>query len=45
MERHDQVNDFMLSYGNILGSIMGDPDEDLGDEFTYEEGSYGGPSQ
>lgn len=33
MERDDQVNDFMLSYANILGSIMGDEAEEIGDDF------------
>ena len=45
MERHDQVNDFMLSYANILGSIIGDEDHpEDGAEFAFEDASYGNPS-
>jgi hypothetical protein len=35
----------MLSYANILGSVIGDENENVGDDFIYEEGSYSGPSQ
>lgn len=44
MERHDQVNDFLLSYANVLGSVISAEHEEQ-EEFAYEEGSYGGPSQ
>ena len=46
MKRHDEVNDFMLSYANILGSVIGDEEypED-GGEFAFEDVSYGNPSQ
>jgi len=48
MERQDQVNDFLLSYANVLGSVIGSNlDENAEDqEFFYEEpsASIGNPS-
>jgi len=38
MEKHDEVNDFMLSYANILGSIIVDgADDDF--EMMYDDGA------
>jgi len=38
MEKHDEYNDFMLSYGNILGSVIGDAQDEEYDMF-FDEGS------
>lgn len=43
MERHDQVNDFMLSFTQLLGSVVSN--EQFDGEYDYNEDiSYGGPS-
>lgn len=48
MERHDQVNDFLLSYANVLGSVISNNFDENADEqeFFYEEpsASIGNPS-